>query len=168
MLIRLLTVALLATTPLAGLTQEKQSGVQVSPKDIHPQPNRQSKLSAAQLGRIKKLQVALSEVDDSSLDKWIEDFEKDRDPEREIRIWEAMAKAYQAYCSEHALNIRGKGEVMGLLLLRSGTTSEEAIQQFQPEVLTAKEGRDVVGLYRLNAEPITVERKEKGGRAAHI
>jgi hypothetical protein len=159
MLIRFLIVALLATTTLAGFTQEKQSGVQVNPKDIHPQPNRQSKLSAEQLGRIKKLQVAFSEVDKSSLDTWIEDFEKDRNPEREIRIWEAIAQAYQAYCSEHTLTIRGKGEVLGVLLLRSGTTSEAAIQQFRPEVLTAREVRDVVGLYRRNAEPITVERK---------
>jgi hypothetical protein len=58
------------------------------------------------------------------LDKWIEDFEKDRDPEREIRIWEAVANAYQSYCSAHRLTIEGKKEVFGILVLRSEMSDE--------------------------------------------
>jgi hypothetical protein len=158
MLIRLLILALLSGS-LVSCAQEKQGEEWVKPSEVQPQSTPQSKLNDNQLRRIKKLQASLADVDDSSLDKWVEDFEKDRDPEREILIWEAMAQAYQSYSSKHSLSPKGKAEVLDLLLLRSGTTSETAIKKFEPKVLTAREVRDVVEMYTRSAEPITVERK---------
>jgi hypothetical protein len=70
-----------------------------------------------------------------------------------------MAQAYQSYCSTHSLSLRGKSEVLDLLLLRSGTSNETAISKFRPKVLTAKQVRDVVASYSRDAEPIIIERK---------
>lgn len=48
--------------------------------------------------RINALQQTFAEVDPTPLAKWVEDFKRDVDPERELRIYEAMAQAYRAYC----------------------------------------------------------------------
>lgn len=94
----------------------------MNPNSIVPQGSRQSHLTEQQLPRVRRLQSVLSEVDPSSLEKWTEDFEKDQDPEKEIRIWEAIATAYQTYCSaKTAQRLEVKQEVLQVLLTRSGT-----------------------------------------------
>ena len=102
---------------LCSCSQEKQPpnpDQWMKTSDIQPHPTRQSKLADPQVPRIKKLQTNLADVDDSSLDKWVEDFEKDRNPEKEIRLWEAIAAAYQEYSSSHTLIPQAKKEVFGV------------------------------------------------------
>lgn len=53
---------------------------------IQPQPSGVSKLSGEQMIRVEKIHETLSGADSSSLEKWVSDFEKDQDPEREIRV----------------------------------------------------------------------------------
>ena len=61
------------------------------PHSLKPQPSRLSVLSPEQKVRIEKLQAVLAEVDNSDVAKWEDDFERDRDPERELRSWESIA-----------------------------------------------------------------------------
>ena len=127
---------------------------------IHPQPNAVSVLTENQLSRIRKIHEGLSEADPSSLDKWISDFEKDQDPEREIGVWETIAAAYQCYCSQHSLNLDAKQDVLGILLLRSETDDEvEVVKHEELKILTAQQANDVMKCYKGNAEPIEVETK---------
>ncbi len=148
---------------LCSCSQEKQSGSSeqwVKTSDIKPQPTRQSKLTDAQLARTKKLHIALADVDDSSLDKWVEDFEKDRDPEKEIRVWESVAAAYQMYSSTHTLTPQAKKEVFGVLILRSGTSNQaEVLKHANLTVLTEKQAQDAMADYKGEAVPIEVEKK---------
>jgi hypothetical protein len=74
----------------------------VDPKTIQPGPIRHEKLSEKQMERIRTLQATFVEVDGHPLDKWVDDFKRDQDPDREIRIWERMAKAYRSYCGKHS------------------------------------------------------------------
>lgn len=127
---------------------------------IRPQPSRHSRLSGEQITRVKQVQSALSEVDPSSIDKWTEDFEKDRDPEKELRLWEAIANAFQAYCSTHPIGIEGKQDVLQILIARSGSSDEtQVIRHVRLSTLTPQEARDVMGYFRGEAIPIEVERK---------
>lgn len=127
---------------------------------IHPQPNAVSTLTEDQISRIRKIHGVLSEADTSSLDKWISDFEKDQDPEKEIGVWEKITAAYQCYCSQHSLNLEAKQDVLGILLLRSETDDEtEVVKHEELKVLTAQQSQDVMKCYRGNAEPIEVETK---------
>ena len=148
---------------LCSCSQEKQPSNPdqwMKTSDIQPYPTRQSKLTDPQVTRIKKLQTNLADVDDSSLDKWVEDFEKDRNPEKEIRLWEAIAAAYQEYSSTHALIPQAKKEVFGVLILRSGTTDEaEIVKHANLVVLTEKQARDVMADYKGEASPLEVEMK---------
>jgi hypothetical protein len=127
---------------------------------VKPQPYRSSSLSPEQKRRIEKLQSALAEVDHSSVAKWEEDFEKDRDPERELQIWESIAEAYQTYSSGQSLSASQKTEVMKLLLVRSGTANEQEVLKRTPvATLTPAQATAVVQTFKGRAAPIEVEKK---------
>lgn len=155
-----LMVALIGACAREKETPKVADAQWVNPSTIQAQPTRVSRLSNDQLARVRRIHTLLSEVDPSSLDKWIADFEKDRDPEREIRLWEAMAEAYQSYSSTHALSLDGKQEVLQVLLIRSMTADEgQVLKQSKLRVLTPRQARDVMATFRGNAVPIEVERK---------
>jgi hypothetical protein len=128
--------------------------------DLQPQPKRVSSLTPQQIDRVRKLQKALAEVDPSSFDKWVEDFEKDKHPESEIQIWESIASAYTSYSSTHPLPLEGKQDVLGILLLRSGTADEQAIlSHIKLKVLTANQALDVMAQYKGIVQPVVLEKK---------
>ena len=83
----------------------------IDPASARPGPLQHEQLTSAQIERIEKVQQTFSEVDPSRLDKWVEDFKRDRDPEREIRIYEGMADAYAAYCAGRTLTLPAKNDV---------------------------------------------------------
>lgn len=160
-----LTIVMLLALPavLCSCRQEKPSGTSeqwVKVSGIKQYPTRQSKLTDEQLARLRKLHTNLAEVDNSSLDKWVEDFEKDRDPEKEIRVWESIAAAYKRYSSAHALTPQARKEVFGVLLLRSGTANQaEILKHANLTLLTEKQARDVMADYKDEAMPIELEKK---------
>ena len=133
----------------------------MNPKDIHPQTDSHSRLSEQQVTRVRRIQSALFEVDPSSSEKWIDDFEKDQDPEREIRRWESMVDAYRSYCAANPkLSVEGKQEVLQILLARSGTDDErDVFGHVHLIVLTEQDAWDVMRSYKGSAAPIEVERK---------
>jgi hypothetical protein len=160
---RMPLICALLCTSLSSCTHQKESptGTEwVKTSELNPQTQRQSQLNDDQRAKVKQLQSALAEVDPSSLDKWIKDFEKDRDPEREIRIWEAVVFGYQSYCFAHPLTIEGKKKVLGILVLRSETSDEaEILRQAQLKVLTTNEAHAVIALYKGDSGAIQVERR---------
>jgi hypothetical protein len=130
------------------------------PKSLLPQPSRSSGLSAEQKRRVEKLQSVLVEVDESSVAKWEEDFEKDRDPERELQTWESIADAYQTYCLSQSLSTAQKREVVKLLLVRSTTANEQEVLRRTPvATLTPAQAAAAVRAFKGRAAPIEVEKK---------
>jgi len=102
----------------------------------------------------------LAKVDDSSVAKWKEDFEKDREPERELQTWESIAEAYRSYCSRHSLSAVQKAEVLKLLLARSTASNEQAVVERIPmTTLTPAQAAEVVRAFKGVANPIEVEKK---------
>jgi len=141
-------------------TQHPGGSQWVKSSELHPQPTAQSSLTTDQAARVRRLQAILADVDDSSLKKWTEDFEKDRDPEREILVWEAIADAYHSYCSAHTLGIDGKQDVLRVLLVRSETDDEQdVLRRVKLRVLTQSEAQEVVRLYKGASAPIQVEER---------
>ena len=67
------------------------------------------------------------EVNPSSLEKWKNDFKRDANPDKEIKIWIAMANAYEAYLKDKDLSLDEKKEVYEILLVRSVFPVEEAL-----------------------------------------
>lgn len=154
-------VVLMLTLFACSKSQEQKPTVEwMDTNEIHSQPNGVSKLSDEQLVRVKRIHDSLSEADPSSLDKWISDFEKDQDPESEIRVWEAIAAAYQCYCSEHRLDPVAKQDVLRILLLRSETDDEaEVLKRAELKSLAPLEAHEVLRCFKGKAVPIEVEEK---------
>ena len=58
----------------------------------------------------QKIQAIFADVDSTPLDKWIDDFKRDLDPEGNIKIWEDMVVPYSE--SREKNPIPGDGQVL--------------------------------------------------------
>ena len=112
----------------------------------------------AQVERLRELRQTFKEVDSSSLEKWIDDFRRDADPDREIAIWEAMAQAYRTYSSQRQLSPAGKADLFGLLLMRSGGSDSFVLSNMHLSVLSTADAKDILRLYQAVPAPIQVIR----------
>ncbi|WP_149112401.1 hypothetical protein [Limnoglobus roseus] len=71
----------------------------VNPTTLASPSGARSKLSAEQKDRLKKVRWQMKEHDGQTYEKWVANFEADTTPERELRIWEALARTYTAETS---------------------------------------------------------------------
>jgi hypothetical protein len=139
---------------------QAQPPAAVAPNAIQPQPSQVSRLSDEQLTRVRIIQRALANVDNSGLEKWIADFEKDDDPENEITTWESIVDAYQRYCSARQLTNTARRDVLKVLITRSWTDDEtEVLKQINLSALTQTEALQAMRLYRGPLSPIEVEKR---------
>lgn len=114
-----------------------QSDVQrVDPSTVQLGPIQRDSLSPEQMERIRKLQAVFVEVDGMSVEQWVDNFKRDLDPDRELEIWEVMAKAYTSFCSTRTLSSEAKREVYKVVLLRSMASEQEVLQRLDLEILT--------------------------------
>lgn len=82
--------------------------------------------------RIRKLQPTFAEVFERTHKEWLDGFKRDLNPEAEIKLWEAMASAYQTFLDAHALSLPAKKEALGLLC--SGQTPAPGkLRHLRPE-----------------------------------
>jgi hypothetical protein len=125
---------------------------------LRPGPLRHDELSADLVARITRLHDTFAEVDPTPLSKWIDDFKHDEHPDREVRIYEAMGRAYTAYCTNHPLTADAKREVYGVVLARSAAPDEEALKSVTLQQLSIDDARDIVRLYDQPPAPVIVER----------
>lgn len=77
-------------------------GKKIKVSDIQPGPVRHLVLPAALVDRIRAYKQILGDADPTSLDRAIDNFKRDANPERELEIWERIASIYQAF----AYNLR--------------------------------------------------------------
>jgi hypothetical protein len=131
----------------------------VKTQDVEAGPVRHDTLTPQQLNRLRTVQATLAEVDASPLEKWIDDFKRDVNPDLEIAIYEAIAHAYQTFCSARPRTPAQKQDAYGLLLERSGTTDDNALRNYKLKALTIVDARELLSYYNKSAEPIQVFRK---------
>jgi hypothetical protein len=113
--------------------------------------------------RVKRLQETFAGVDASPLDKWVEDFKRDRDPDHELRIYEGMADAYRAYCNGRKLSSRAKADVYQVVLLRSGAPDAEVLPRLKLSELSVADAKELLGLYKEPPAPVTVTSSPAAG-----
>ena len=118
-------------------------------------PIRHEELPRELVSRIVRLQPIFSEVYPISRDEWLDGFQRDLNPEPEVRKWEHMAAAFSEFLASNELDERARKEVFSLLLLRStGDDIEPYLENLKS--LSQEQARTVVALYRLPPTPVTV------------
>jgi hypothetical protein len=76
----------------------------VSPNDLKPEPIRRESLPPAIIARIEALHSTLQEVYHQSMAEWLDGFQRDANPEREMIWWEWLARCFVDYSSRNELN----------------------------------------------------------------
>lgn len=94
--------------------------------------------------RIHKLRDTLAEVYHSPVEKWVDNFKRDADPDKELAVWEKIAAGYTRYCSKRLLSIEAKKDVFQLLLLRSMAPEREVLNHIKLKTLTVDEAKETL------------------------
>jgi hypothetical protein len=116
----------------------------VDPASLKPGPIRPQGLSPKQMERIYKLRDTLAEVEHSPIDKWVDNFKRDANPDKELAIWEKIADGYTRYCSKRRLSIEAKKDVFQLLLLRSMASEQEVLNHVKLKTLSVDEAKETL------------------------
>lgn len=111
-------------------------------------------LTAGFVARIQALKAILDEVYPKTLDDWLQGFELDWNPERELLTWECMALAYRTFAEGAALSTEAKEAALRITLQCSLGRTEEYLLRTERKVLHKVEILGLVDCYRAAAEAI--------------
>jgi hypothetical protein len=128
----------------------------IDPSKLQPGPIQHASLTEDQMSRVRRLQKTFIEADPSPLEKWVEDFRRDANPENELKIWEDMATAYETFTAGKKLTLEAKKDAFQIVLLRSGAAEDQVLQHLKLKVLTEKDAREIMALFAEKPKPITV------------
>jgi len=156
MITRIFLVAMLVC--LIGCKNEQKTQL-VDPNIIEQGPILRETLTDKQLEQITYLHETFKEVDPTPKEKWIEDFKRDLNPDKEIAIWMMMANAYNSFCNNKSISLETKKEVFKLVLIRSSFPENEVLKQIALAHLSEADANSILAAYTLDAKPITVYKK---------
>ncbi|MEO0686262.1 MAG: hypothetical protein AAFY76_14795 [Cyanobacteria bacterium J06649_11] len=127
----------------------KQNGLQtVNINDLHLNEIVHDELSQEQISRIKNFQQILKEVNETPLEKTIENFKRDINPDIEIAVWEKIAQAYEIINTRKEIsNINEKREVYNLLLFRSMMPAEVVLEKMKLQIVSKETAIEYMKLY---------------------
>jgi len=112
-------------------------------------PIQRDSLSDEQLERLDSIRLILVEVDEQSREQWIDSFKRELDPDSELTMWEGIAVTHYGFCEGRELTREQKKEVYGLMILRSGTTTEDVLGQVSLRSLTEAQAREAMDMFRV-------------------
>jgi hypothetical protein len=141
---------------LSGCKPKKNETECLAPNKLSDGPIVHDQRTQGQIARITRLQEIFKDVDSMPLSKWIEDFSRDQNPDREIEIWEGMAGPFEAFVKKHSPNQQKKKEVYRIVLLRSGASEEETLKHHKRIALSDEEVKEIFALYTVAPRPIRI------------
>jgi len=138
----------------------------VDPNEIQQGPTLHDELPDPLLDRIKAVHETFADVDGTPLEKWIDDFKRDLDPEGNVKIWEDMKIAYNAYCNDRELPLETRKEVFKIVLMRSMMSDSDVLARLELKHVSANDARTILASYPGEAKPIDVIQTGKSNRKA--
>jgi hypothetical protein len=94
-------------------------------------PIRTESLTDTQLERIRNHQKFFVEVDEQSVDEWIDNFKRVPNPDQELAERDRMRRAYASYCAGREVDSATKKEVYRVVCLRGLLTEPLALNQLE-------------------------------------
>ncbi len=128
----------------------------IDPNEIQQGPTLHDALPEELLARIKAVHETFADVDGTPLEKWIDDFKRDLDPEGNVRIWEDMQVAYNAYCGNRELPLATRKEVFKIVLMRSMMPDDDVLARIKLEHVSVDDVKTILAAYPGEAKPIDV------------
>lgn len=131
-------------------------GAWIDPNEVQQGPVLHDDLPHQLLDRIKAVHETFADVDGTPLEKWIDDFKRDLDPEGNIKIWEDMEVAFNTYCSDRELPLETRKEVFKIVLMRSMMPDSDVLARLELKYVPANDVRSILAAYPGEAKPIDV------------
>ena len=152
-----LTTLVVCLLGCGGTTSTPESTVEwIDPNEIQQGPTLHDTLPDDLRTRIKAVHETFADVDGTPLEKWIDDFKRDLDPEGNISIWEDMQVAYNSYCNVRELPLKTRKEVFKIVLMRSMMSDDDVLARLELEHVSADDVRTILAAYPGGANPIDV------------
>ena len=85
--------------------------------DLRESPIQRPILPKGFIERVRTFKQVLADVEKSSLEQAVNNFQRDMHPENELRTWEHIVEIYQSYIFENAItDLATKKEVLSAIL----------------------------------------------------
>ncbi|UTW61073.1 hypothetical protein KFE98_13730 [bacterium SCSIO 12741] len=114
------------------------------------------KLTGEQDLVIDYLMQTFADVDSTSKEDWVALFKKDLDPDRELKIWMAMAKAFRSYTDQHPSDLETQKEVYEVVLILSVMEADSIYPYLDLKYLSEEDVKEIANAYPFEPQPIQV------------
>lgn len=141
-------------------SEYEQSKDSLKAENIEMGPIRHKTLPDDLDARIRKFSAVFAEVYPCSHEEWVDGFQRDKNPENEVVIWEHMASAYSRFLESNEVGAAARNEAFGLLLVRSGTEDVES-SLTKLKALTREQAKSLLSHYQHVAKPVVVKQREE-------
>lgn len=128
----------------------------IDPFRLRESPMGTSTLTAEQSDRIEILKMQLAQVHPDKNQEMLSGFSRDKNPEKEIKIWECITKAYLTIEQVEFASDDLRHEAFYLLLMRSWSPASKVLSDYKLKHLTPKTAKRLLRAYELKPLPISV------------
>ena len=120
----------------------------VDPASLKLGPIREKPLTPDQVAQIRRLHDRLAPIDGWSLEKRVDLFSRDVDPDQEIAIYGRILDACdRAFAKLGPLSPEQKLEVYGLLVVVSAAPADEVLSRYTPKSITSEQAKAAVSAW---------------------
>ncbi|PML81992.1 hypothetical protein BCT69_01225 [Enterovibrio norvegicus] len=119
-------------------------------------PVNTSILTSEQKTRLCVIKDVFDVVFPQEASKYHENFSCDQNPDREIKIWEHMAKAFMKVSTTPFIAYEFKREAFFLLLMRSMKSTDEVLINRDENIINNKQAKLLLKAYELKPKPLRV------------
>ncbi|WP_405631754.1 GIY-YIG nuclease family protein [Pseudoalteromonas sp. Ld20] len=139
-------------------TEEEYSShsVVMDISNISQSPINTSILTEKQKQRVITINDVFCEVFPNEESKALENFSRDHNPDREIEIWEHMAKAFMKVSTQPFLTKDFREEAFKLLLMRSASHTKHVLINRTSIYIDDKQAKLLLKAYELKPKPLRV------------
>src|SRR5215831_9944280 len=147
--VAVVSVLLVASVIYATISSRRASVYESARRSLESRgirfgPIRHTVLRPELIDRIRLLEEVFADVYPISHQEWLDGFQRDQSPEKQIAIWEKMASAYSTILSQNEIGAEGHKEAFILLLTRP-TDLESSISNLKH--LTTRQAENLIALY---------------------
>lgn len=135
----------------------------LDPRSLTNSPVGTSILTEEQLDRARIVNMILARVNPVAQKAWFEGFSRDEHPEREIRIWEHIAKAYLTIDGVEVASDELKKEAFELLLSRTWHSTAKVLEDARFRHFTHKTAKRLLNAYELRPKPLVIRSGSSAG-----